>query len=244
MYLNYEQLEQIAEAAIQDFNNFFYGDTEEAREPHATPIDQFARDYLNLDVKIERLCSDESICGITAYSDTELETSINGYRVCLPVKQNEVLLDINFLQPGNVQRLCGKRRFTLAHECAHQLLYQIESDENKTACRRMYRDKKSYTAKELKTREDWNEWQANVVGAAIILPRRDVSALAKSILKDKKIIVVFDRCTQYEADVIRYIADTFHASPTAVKIRLERLGFLEDHSPRYLYEDHKEAMAI
>lgn len=199
---------------------------------------------MKLNVRVERLCSDESICGITAYSDTEFETSINGYKVCLPIKQNEVLIDINFLQPENIQKLCGKRRFTLAHECAHQLLYQLESDENKSACRKMYKDKKSYTAKELKTRENWNEWQANVVGAAIILPRRAVCTLAASILKDKKIIMVFDRCTQYEADVIRYIAETFHASPQAVKIRLERLGFLEDRTLQYISEMQKEAIAI
>ena len=63
---------------------------------------------------------------MTAYSDTILISEINGVKVPLPIKQNQVLLDIHFMQPGNIQKLCGKRRFTLAHECAHQLLYQME----------------------------------------------------------------------------------------------------------------------
>lgn len=246
MYLSYEKIEEMADAIMLDFNVFFYGDTAESRKPHPTHIDQFARDYLGMNVRIERLCSDASICGITAYSDTELETEINGYKVSLPIKQNEILLDISFVQPGQVQKLCGKRRFTLAHECAHQLLYQIESDENKSACRRRYNDKKSYTAKELKSKEDWNEWQANVLGAAILMPRRDVSILAESMLGDRKIIVAFDRCSEYDASIIRNLSEFFHASPMAVKIRLQRLGYLEDHTLDILAESvcQREAIAI
>ncbi len=37
-------------------------------------------------------------------------------------------MDASFIQPGQVYKLCGKRRFTLAHECAHQILFQMESE--------------------------------------------------------------------------------------------------------------------
>lgn len=243
MYLSYQDIEKIADTVMHDFNAEFYGNTAEAKEPHPTPIEQLAVDYLNLTIKAERLCSDGSICGITAYSDTELETSIYGYPVRMPVKQNEVFLDISFFQPGNIQRLCGKRRFTLAHECAHQLLYHMEPDEGKASCRKMYADKRSYTARELKTKEDWNEWQANALGAALIMPRRDVSLLVEPILKGRKIVVCFDRCTEWEASVIRHVGEFFHASPVTAKIRLEHLGYLEDRSLDVLSERRLEAMA-
>ena len=230
MYLSYEKIDKIAETIMSDFNVAFFRDAREAKQPHATPIDQFASEYLNLDVKIERLCSDESICGITSYMDTELETSINGYKVCLPIKQNEVLLDIHFLQPGNIQKLCGKRRFTLAHECAHQLLFQMESMEAKAAYRKRYTGKKSHTAKELKTYEDWNEWQANVLGAGILLPQRDVSIIAKELLGDRKIISAYGYYSDKDSSVIYEIAGFFHASPPAVEIRLKRLGFIHDRT--------------
>ena len=32
----------------------------------------------------------------------------------------------------------------------------------------------AYSLRELKTREDWNEWQANVLGAAILMPQREI----------------------------------------------------------------------
>ena len=119
-------------------------------------------------------------------------------------------------------------------------------DRNKSACRRRYNDKKSYTAKELKSKEDWNEWQANVLGAAILMPRRDVSILAESMLGDRKIIVAFDRCSEYDASIIRNLSEFFHASPVAVKIRLQRLGYLEDHTLDILAESmcQREAIAI
>lgn len=46
MILSHRQIEEIAVAVTKDFNEFFFGpDTEEARLPRGTPIDQFARDY-------------------------------------------------------------------------------------------------------------------------------------------------------------------------------------------------------
>ncbi len=243
MRLSYQQIEDIASATMRDFNAFFFGESEEANSIHATPIDQFASQYLKLDVKIERLCADESICGITAYSNTTLITEINGVKVPIPMKQNQVLLDIHFMQPGNIQKLCGKRRFTLAHECAHQLLYQLESDETKADCRKMYSNKKGYTARELKTKEDWNEWQANALGAAIILPKREVCRVADYMTRGNKIKSTFGQLDFFGNMVVGEISDIFHASASAVKIRLERLGYIEDCTEELVDLRREEALA-
>ena len=72
MILSQKQIEEIAAAVTEDFNKFFFGtESEEVRMARATPIDQFARDYLGLQVSFARLSSDGSICGLTAYTDTE-----------------------------------------------------------------------------------------------------------------------------------------------------------------------------
>ena len=62
MILSQKQIEEIAAAVTEDFNKFFF-DTEsgEVRMARATPIDQFARDYLGLDVSFTRLSFDGSI---------------------------------------------------------------------------------------------------------------------------------------------------------------------------------------
>lgn len=173
MILTHLKIEEIAAAVTKDFNQFFFGAEAEMdnRSILPTQIDQLARDYLGLSVSFTRLSSDGRICGLTAYADTEYQIEEKGMRRTLPLKQNEVLLDESFIQPGQVRKLCGKRRFTLAHECAHQILYQLESDEAKTAHKKRYAERTVYSFRDLKTREDWNEWQANVLGAAILMPR-------------------------------------------------------------------------
>jgi hypothetical protein len=140
MILSYAQLENIAAATTKDFNNFFFGTNENVQNvmPSATPIDQFASQYLNLKVSFTRLSSDGSLCGLTAYEDTEYICDFCGITRTIPIKRNQILLDSSFIEPANIRKLCGKRRFTLAHECAHQILYQLESDEGKLACRKLY----------------------------------------------------------------------------------------------------------
>ena len=56
------------------------------------------------------------------------KADIKGLTV-LAEKATMVILDESFIRSGNVQRLCAKRRFTLGHECAHQILFQLESEE-------------------------------------------------------------------------------------------------------------------
>ena len=69
MILSHKEIEEIAAAVTKDFNEFFFGpDTDGRRLPRGTPIDQFAREYLGLNVSFAYLSEDGSICGLTAYT--------------------------------------------------------------------------------------------------------------------------------------------------------------------------------
>lgn len=242
MILSYEKIEDIADAAIVDFREFLFEGKYDPSQPMPMYIDQFASDYLKLEVHIERLCTDGSICGLTAYADTELIVDMNGVSVPIPIKQNQVLMDISLIQPGMVQKLCGKRRFTLAHECAHQILYQLDSDETKAACRKLYAGKREYTARELKTNEDWNEWQANALGACLILPRHDVGLVMDYYMHGRKLVSWNGNLGRMETQIIKNVSTFFHASPSAVRIRLQRLGYIEERSVGF-YDEHREVYA-
>ena len=173
MILSHHQIEDIGAAVIQDFNKFFYCVSAALGDKYvrATPIDQFARDYLGLSVRFARLSADGRICGLTSYADAEYIIEEMGVVRTIELKQNQILLDSSFLEAGKVKKLCGKRRFTLAHECAHQILFQMESEESQQKCRGFYSDRRSYSLRDLKSREDWNEWQANALGAALLIFR-------------------------------------------------------------------------
>ena len=71
MILSHMQIEEIAAAVTKDFNEFFFGkdDDNERLTAQATPIDQFAKDYLGLSVSFAHLSSDGSLCGLTAYDE-------------------------------------------------------------------------------------------------------------------------------------------------------------------------------
>ena len=73
MILSHHQIEDIGAAVIQDFNKFFYCGSAALGDKYvrATPIDQFACDYLGLSVRFARLSVDGSICGLTSYADAE-----------------------------------------------------------------------------------------------------------------------------------------------------------------------------
>ena len=113
MILSQRQLEEIAASTTKDFNRFFFGDEADKPDRSAlpTPIDQFAKNYLGLRVSFARLSPDGSICGVTAYADTEYKITELGITRTLALKRNQVILDESFILSGNVQRLCAKRRF-------------------------------------------------------------------------------------------------------------------------------------
>ena len=244
MVLSYLEIENIAAATMKDFNSFFFGNTDGVKKimPTATPIDQFASQYLNLKVSFTRLSSDGTLCGLTAYEDTEYICEIDGVIHTIPIQRNQILLDSSFIKPDNIKKLCGKRRFTLAHECAHQILYQLESDEGKLACRKLYSERRCYSLRDLKTREDWNEWQANALGAAILMPQKEVELAMWRFNNGKKLINYSGRMPYMNKSTIRMLCDCFGVSKSAMVIRLRQLGFLEDR-PFSEFHDPLEVLA-
>lgn len=89
MILSQKNIEEIAAAVTKDFNEFFYGNKSEdtRRMARGTPIDQFAKDYLGMNVSFARLSSDGSICGLTAYADTEYIVEELGVKRTIPAQE-------------------------------------------------------------------------------------------------------------------------------------------------------------
>lgn len=241
MILSHTELEHIALAVTQDFAKYISNDSFETKRriPRATPIDQFARDYLGLNVGFARLSPDESVCGLTCYADTEYTFEENGVVQTLPIRQNQVLLDTSFQVPGRKKQLHQKRRFTLAHECAHQLLFQMESDDVKQRHRGKYSPRTAYSLRALKTREDWNEWQANALGAAILMPQVEIE-LAMQLFPAKKFLINYEGCFTYpDRMILSHLCQWLDVSKAAMIIRLRQLGYMEDR-PYSEYNDPTE----
>lgn len=238
MILSHVQLEEIAAAVTDDFNQWFWGVSleEERNSILPTPIDQLARDYLGLEVVFAPLSPDGSICGLTAYDNAKFTTEENGVIRCYALKKNQIVLDKSFIQPGQVKKLCGKRRFTLAHECAHQILFQLESDEMKARWQDAYSTRKMYSLRDLKNKEDWNEWQANVLGAALLMPCREIELAMLGFARERVLQNYGGRFSFLDERVLSLLCRSFGVSRTAMIIRLRDLGYLEDHPYYDFYE--------
>ena len=163
-------------------------------------------------------------------------------RRTIPLKRNQVLLDENFIKPGQVRLLCGKRRFTLAHECAHQILFQMESDEVKECFEQKYAARTSYSLRDLKTREDWNEWQANVLGAAILMPQKEMDLAMWYFAGGRTLMNYEGRFSYKDRFSLSLLCQQLGVSKAAAVIRLRHLGYIEDR-PYLEFSDPVEVWA-
>lgn len=241
MILSRIQLEEIAAAVTDDFNRFFFGippgmGREDIRP---TPIDQLAEEYLGLEVVFAPLSPDGSICGLTAYADTEFTVEEDDLAYSFPLKKNQIVLDRSFIQPGQVKKLCGKRRFTLAHECAHQILFQLESDEIKSRWKDAYATRKAFSLRDLKSREDWNEWQANVLGAALLMPQKEIERAMWKFTRCRALQNYEGRFPYLDQQALASICQSFGVSRSAAIIRLRELNYLEDRPYWDFYDPAK-----
>lgn len=231
MYLTTQQIEDLASTVLADFR-----DTTGIYTAF-TPIDQFASDYLGMHIKFAKLSEDRSMYGLTSYADTNYMVEMDGQKYFYEMHANEILLDTSFIEPGeNVHKLCGMRRFTLAHECAHQILFRLEPDDIKALHRKQYSTRKAYSCRELKTREDWNEWQANALGAALLMPADSIQELMQTY----RLITYAGKMTGKDFDLFEDLCQLFKVSHSAMSIRLENLGFMV-RAPKSQYP--KEVMA-
>ncbi len=218
MYLTTQEIEDIGAGVLADFR------TTTGINTLFTPIDQLATEYLGMQVKFAKFSASSKVYGLTVYTDTNYTVEIDGQRCIYPMHANEIFLDTSFIEPQeNVHKLCGMRRFTLAHECAHQILFRLEPDTMKSLHRQKYSTRKAYSCRDLKTREDWNEWQANALGATLLMPAGSIQEL----LQTYRIISYAGRLSGRDTDLMDMMCSLFKVSHSAMRIRLENLGFLK-----------------
>ena len=233
MHYSRNELETIGEAALADFRRFLCRKTDGTIGGlfFPVPIDTFAALYLSLDVRYAPLSRSGDVWGLTAYADTVYIPEGCTEERALELRAGDVLLDDSFQDPCREKPLSDRRRFTLAHECAHQLLYRMEPDEQQHACRRMYSERRAYTFRELKTKEDWNERQANALAAALLMPASIVSFVMNQLSPRHRIPCFGGLFTPQCQEVIDRFRSIFGVSRSAAEIRLRQMDYLEDFSP-------------
>jgi len=91
----------------------------------------------------------------------------------------------------------------------------------------------------LRTQEDWNEWQANSLGAAILMPQLEVDRAMWFINSRKPLTCYGWRFYNKDQVKIDTFCGVFGVSRSAAAIRLEQLGYL-NRKKDYEYRDPLE----
>ncbi len=242
MILSYDMIETYAISILESFRNQCHVEMHPARRKYAraTRIEQFAEQYMNLELKYTRLSGIGDVLGLTAYADTEYRYTEDGVERSIPLLKSQILLDTSLAPNLYRDTNRNRRRFTIAHECAHQILFRMENAENRAVCRKLYSMGEPYSLRDLKSREDWNEWQANALAAALLMPSEEIK---RSIgHRSKELICYEGRFTAMDRHDLDNLCHSLLVSRQAMTIRLRQLGYLIDR-PIHEFYDPLEVLA-
>lgn len=196
-------------------------------------INYLIKECLFLNVRSKNITADKSVLGLIAFEDVTVPCYDLSYRpIVLDLSAGDILIDMSLSGNRNIPR----RRFTLAHEASHWILhrsyhsptnqkYEFRKPYLKTLSRDLER---SFTG--FKTENDEEEWQANSLAAAVLMPKipfveYTLNEIQRAFGED--IDYLIDDQSEDYVMVIENIASMFNVSRQAVKIRLEQLDLLQ-----------------
>ena len=232
-------LDSLAESILLNFQG-----EKTARFPR-TDIDRMARQYLGLTVQYHPLSDDGMLLGITTYAQTMVTVTVGGRQETLALDRDTVLLEKFFLsrwpKVSERDRRAKQRRFALAHECAHQILFRMEPEPVRQALQRRYAECRLYSCYDLKKAEDWNERQANTLGAALLMPRMYILQYFEDFRRNEPLISYGGKYTARDRLSLSHLTGFFDVSVRSAEIRLRGLGLLNE-LPEQLYHDPFEVL--
>ena len=158
----------------------------------------------------------------------------------LQMDADSVLLEKKFLQQyipqKEKQKNAVQRRFTLAHECAHQILFRMESADSQQSLKDQYSQRRVYDCYDLKAKKDWNEWQANTLGAALLMPTHLIEKYFDRYQQGMPLFCYGGKYPRWEQLAISHLTGFFGVSKAALEIRLKHMGHIVE-LPREHYYD-------
>lgn len=211
--------------------------------PQTVDIELLARECLYLDIINAHLTTNDSILGMIAFDEIDWEAqNIYCEDEILHLQPGTVAVDLSLIGTENV----GRRRFTLAHECSHWICHRAyHSPNNQTyefrrnsmrsvvACRSENIERKCGEGYFTHFNDgDWEEWQADSLGAAILMPQKtfteaffDALSIEGGAFRQDYLVAGADR--SLESRVIKRLMYIFNVSYKAASIRLRSLRLIQ-----------------
>ena len=223
IYMSRAELEEISEGLITAYANKFSN-----RVIQSIDIEHFITEFLMLRIEYAFFAEDDAgRIGFLADGATPLLIHQDGKIIPFVFPKDTIVLD-KFLLAEKEQ---GRRRFTMAHEASHHILSKMYAMPSEGCFHAEYDSERSYSKEELAQMFASVEWQADTMGASLLMPRRIIeNALAKYNQSNPIKVYGDNTITSKDKAVIRRMAAYIGVSYTALVIRLRDMGLFEYHN--------------
>ncbi len=221
-YLSRAELDKISEGLLS-----VYAKENAGRIGLCIDIEHFITSFLKLDIMYASFAEEDAgRVGFLADGETPLLIHSKGRVVPFLFPKDTIVLDQFLL----AEKETGRRRFTMAHEAAHHILKRMQPSQSTAHFHTEFDNERAYTKEELAKMFATVEWQADAMGASLLMPVKLVNInLQKAGLSNPVKIygdMVFGTNDKL---LIRQIAKTMGVSYTAFVIRLRDLNMLDFH---------------
>ena len=229
-----DQFDDIATAVLSEYA------PQNLQRPMPLDIDYFISDCLYITQIYRYLSYNAAVLGMMAFGDVEvpcLDSMFNPGK--LAVAEGTMLVDSSLMGHESLPR----NRFTKAHEVSHWILHRCyHSPDHKDydlrtaktryiACRKDAIERPRYGSYKVWTENDWEEWQADRLGASLLMPRDTFTEAAHDAFRHNDVrhgyLVKGQNMASY-IGAVEEISGKFVVSKKAAEIRLQQLGMLFD----------------
>lgn len=220
--LSRRDLENIAERVLVSYRNL-----PEVKKKKMYRVDPelLLTKVLGLNIEYQHLSVDGSILGLTSFEEVEVEvldyTDMDSFFI---LDGRTVLVEQDL---HNDSAQVGRCNFTLMHEGGHQILKRLFPNEYGGTQQVPVVHYYKHNSEKNKPISDWEEWQANTLASAILMPRDLVENGMYLFDLGKKI-----RCLNRITDIRTYekfsaLAEFLGTSKSALAIRMKQLNLLD-----------------
>lgn len=221
-YLSRAEIDELSEGLIKTYAAKYRN-----KAVQSIDIEHFITEYLSLKIEYTNFAeSDSSKIGFLADGQTPLLIYQDGRIIPFIFPKDTIVLD-KFLLAEKEQ---GRRRFTMAHEAAHHILERMNSNMDAARFHTEYDNEQVYSTDELAQMFASVEWQADTMGASLLMPKFIMENALAKFTNSKPIKIYGDNIfAKRDKELIRRMANYLGVSYTALVIRLRGLDMLEYH---------------
>lgn len=220
--LSKNNIEEIAERILNEYKKL---PEIKGKEIYRIDPDVLLTKVLKLNIEYAHLSPNESILGLTSFDEVDVlvyDETDEEYFIYLDgrtvVVESSLQTDISKL---------GRCNFTKAHEGAHQIFYMMFPKEYGGATTSDTMHFYKTETNNLKPIQDWEEWQANALASALLLPK-DLVQKGMFLFRLGEKISCVNRL--YFQDIYKrfsMLSEYLGVSKKALAIRMKYLGLLD-----------------